>query len=64
MDKDLQKTTLYLSRSDKELIQKYYSQRGTLSQIVRALLHRHVERLESRTAEHVGEQLTEVEIQL
>lgn len=61
---DLQKTTLWLSKRDAQKLSEYYGQRGSLSKVVRALIARHVSRLEAKTAEHIREPLTETEISL
>lgn len=59
---ELTKTTLWLSKRDRERLTQFYGQRGSTSKVVRALLHRHLDRLENRTNEFLGEKLTEIEI--
>lgn len=62
MPSELHRTTIYLSKADLQKVQMFYGQRGSLSEILRKLLHRHVERLESKTAEHAGEALEDLEV--
>jgi hypothetical protein len=59
----MQKTTIWLSESDKQDLREFYP-RGAISKVIRGLIARHLARLKSKTAEHVGEQLTEREIEL